>query len=95
MQASEHSRAQQRAGNGLHTAQQHHGQRINRLVDMQHFRRNTAFGKRIQPTGQPGKNARNHKSQPLHPQPVDTQGFCPQRRIAHRPQGKPERRLQN
>ena len=85
-------RADDRAGNRLDAAEQHHDQRIDRQRDAEAVRENAALEIGEQRAGKAGDGARDHEGGPLHALAVDADGFAAQRRIPRRAQRKAERR---
>ena len=95
MQPGERKSTHHRTGQSLYAAQQHHHQTIDRAAHAQRVRRDAAFGKCVQPSGQASGRACNDKSDPLQALDIHANRICPHGRVTPGPQAEAKRREQH
>ena len=84
LQPGERGGAEQRAGERVEPAQQHHHQRVDRARNRQRLGRDAALRERVQAAGEPGEAPGERERQPLRAPDVDAERLGAQRRVARR-----------
>ena len=92
LQPRKRERADDRPGHGLHAAEQHHQQRIDRLGDRHVGREHAALEVGVEPAGDARRNRRDDERQPVDARHVEADGLRPHRAVAARAQRVAERR---
>ena len=79
LQGGEHRGADDRPGQRLDAAEQHHHQAVDGAADVDGLRRDRALGEGEQPAGHAADRAGNGEAEPMHALDVDADGFGAQR----------------